>query len=783
MASRSVNVNFVNHSDVALIRGSGNLSHGIWTTQPPLRIEAAATVGWESESNGVATGTEGEVTYNIETGPGQTAGSAHFHWDNPFAGSNSYDDSTPVGYKADRSGGDGDNATVNWTFDCSSATCDGIPDDWKKNGATIDPGDGSGPQFINLPAMGATVNTPDIFIQLDWMATSTHTHALSAAAIQTVVKAFANSPYKSRTGSIGINLHVDAGPNSIMNFATNQTWGALSRARQLTEVASLGTGGVNSYNWTAFDTIKNAPGGFRSTGRAAIFRYAISAHQISTLTNSGIARTVPGSDFIVSLASFSLTPTTFQQAGTFMHELGHNLGLLHGGGDTVNFKPNYISIMNYMFQVSGLTRAGVANIFDYSNASLNLLFETNLDETTGVGAAANGVATGHWVPASGTNPGAFVGVADASKPIDWNGNGLTTDKHVAFDINNDGSQTPLTPHDDWKNLKLKGGSIGAGGDVPQPMVTVVDEITPEEAALVLPADTTPPVTTAVITPAANVAGWNRTDVVVTLSATDDISGVARTEYTLDGVGPTEATGPIPITAEGIHTLQYHSIDRSQNVESTKQIIVRIDKTPPEEMITYDPRSHLIVVTGRDALSGVNPGVLSAISVTPSTWTNFGSDTAEIRVYRVLDLAGNSLALTMKVRCEPDKYELSVMDLCYNEDTKPYGDTKLHKLERNTIEFERLMGRGLGHPLLAVTQGVSLGEGDERRTVEATWDVLHDVPEIEHSTGDCQCGQTRDGKHTIDSNPGDRNDCEQRGLILLRIVSDKGRLRLEEIPSR
>jgi hypothetical protein len=209
-----------------------------------------------SESSGVATGTEGEVTYNIEG----TSGSAHFHWDNPFIGSNSYDESTPTGFKADRSGGDGDNATVNWTFDCSSSTCDGIPDDWKRNGITIDPGDGSGPKFIDLPAMGATVNKPDIFVQLDWMADATHSHALSASAIRTVVTAFANSPFRSRTGSTGINLHVDAGPDSIMNFATNQKWGSLSRARQLPEVTNLGTTTVNpngtiNYNWTAFDNI------------------------------------------------------------------------------------------------------------------------------------------------------------------------------------------------------------------------------------------------------------------------------------------------------------------------------------------------------------------------------------------------------------------------------------------------------------------------------------------------------------------------------------------------
>jgi hypothetical protein len=145
----------------------------------------------------------------------------------------------------------------------------------------------------------------------------------------------------------------------------------------------------------------------------------------------------------------------------------------------------------------------------------------------------------------------------------------------------------------------------------------------------------------------------------------------------------------------------------------------------------------------------------------------------------LDHAGNSLTLTMKVKCEPDEYELSVMELRYDPDPQQHHETKPQKPQRNTIEFERLMGRGLDHPLLCVTQEVSFGEGDGRSTVEATWDVLHDEPEIEHSTGDCNCGQDREGKRASSDQQGEENDPEQRGLILLRIVTDKGRLKLEE----
>jgi len=50
-----------------------------------------------------------------------------------------------------------------------------------------------------------------------------------------------------------------------MNYTTNTTWGPLSRATQLTEVASLGANGAGGYDWTAFQTQKDAH--FTPTGR------------------------------------------------------------------------------------------------------------------------------------------------------------------------------------------------------------------------------------------------------------------------------------------------------------------------------------------------------------------------------------------------------------------------------------------------------------------------------------------------------------------------------------
>jgi len=64
-----------------------------------------------------------------------------------------------------------------------------------------------------------------------------------------------------------------------------------------------------------------------------------------------------GNDFVVSLGGIvnktGVNPH-FQIASAFMHELGHNLGLHHGGNEPANYKPNYLSIMNYRYEKSGV---------------------------------------------------------------------------------------------------------------------------------------------------------------------------------------------------------------------------------------------------------------------------------------------------------------------------------------------------------------------------------------------------------------------------------------------
>ena len=122
---------------------------------------------------------------------------------------------------------------------------------------------------------------------------------------------------------------------------------------------------LDEHGWpTGFDAIKqnqstDVIGGFgtlkermdanwaniREAKRQA-YRYCIFGDRFGTDSTSGISEP-PGNDFLVTLGAWTLPGgTPAQQAGTFMHELGHTLGLHHGGSDDVNYKLNYYSVMN-----------------------------------------------------------------------------------------------------------------------------------------------------------------------------------------------------------------------------------------------------------------------------------------------------------------------------------------------------------------------------------------------------------------------------------------------------
>ncbi|MGA2810464.1 MAG: PASTA domain-containing protein [Candidatus Acidiferrum sp.] len=391
---------------------------------------------------------------------------------------------------------------------------DGLCDDWEKNGYT-DPQTG---QFVDLPHMGADPMHKDIFVQADYMVDTNpnicnagplcdsfeyssfaHTHKPNPDAMTMVINAFADAPVENPDGLTGITIHIDCGPDCIMNPLTGETWGQYSKALAIEpEIPVLGTEYCPSplvdpnpddcqYDWTAFDDLKSL--NFTPTGRTASFHYMIFAHTLGITSGlgpneyvSGLGKSSPDSSFVVSLGGLGpyqgYVGSKIAQAGNFMHELGHNLGLMHGGLDDINYKPNYLSIMNYSFNQFGLIEDGTAGYLDYSRfGAIPSLDEFALNESVGLN---GGPAIANYGTIYSCFPYEIVDgqsvpdvrhpfVINANGPIDWNCDG-TIEPGVLpdpYDIDNDlANGKEVIPPDllnsfnDWSHLVYAGGAIG-----------------------------------------------------------------------------------------------------------------------------------------------------------------------------------------------------------------------------------------------------------------------------------------------------------------------------------
>jgi hypothetical protein len=156
-------------------------------------------------------------------------------------------------------------------------------------------------------------------------------------------------------------------------------------------------------------------------------------------------------------------------------------------------------------------------------------------------------------------------------------------------------------------------------------------------------DETAPVTTATVSPAPNAAGWNKSDVTVTLEAVDGLSGVSSAEYSLDGGGSWTSYPPIGIlvTAEGTSTITFHASDVSGNVELPKTQVVKLDKTAPTSAATLTGSS--VTLSASDAGTSGVADILYKIGTASNyiTYTGqFTLGTGQTVAFHAVDKAGN-----------------------------------------------------------------------------------------------------------------------------------------------
>jgi hypothetical protein len=209
-------------------------------------------------------------------------------------------------------------------------------------------------------------------------------------------------------------------------------------------------------------------------------------------TGSGISH-IGGGDLVESLGLWGADGKTPQtQAGTIMHELGHNLGLVHGRWDYLqgnyvptfqpNCESNYQSVMNYMFQVDLLDTGnpGAPGVLDYSENTLDPITESTPPYKLAVGGTLFNSFLTKWyvhdapqgVGSKATHfcDGRPLGPLDQAFRVEGS-NALLNALAIASDLNFDGaiSNTPVGGQKDWDLIdpSLLGGTaddtLGGGG--------------------------------------------------------------------------------------------------------------------------------------------------------------------------------------------------------------------------------------------------------------------------------------------------------------------------------
>jgi hypothetical protein len=154
-------------------------------------------------------------------------------------------------------------------------------------------------------------------------------------------------------------------------------------------------------------------------------------------------------------------------------------------------------------------------------------------------------------------------------------------------------------------------------------------------------DHVPPTTTYSLSGDLGENGWYTSSVSISLKATDSAPnsyGVDYTNIRINGGSWTRYSSPVSIGSEGVNTVEFYSVDKANNLESTNTVSVRLDKNAPTGKVVINNNQQYttsnVVELSAQASDGQGSGVAqmrfrnqngnwqawTSYTTSPTSWT-------------------------------------------------------------------------------------------------------------------------------------------------------------------
>lgn len=252
---------------------------------------------------------------------------------------------------------------------------DGIPDQWERDGVWVKG------VYLDLPAEGSDPRRKDLYLHYDFQ----EGQELPERTFSFMSAPFRDAPLTNPDGTTGVTLHIQRGdsiPDSVVGSFALDVSSIQRTAGYSGFLASpwAGGGGVPQLSKWLFN---RNPDGSATIGQAVVggnWGYtAWDPSRLGALVN-GWQPTQESLDF--------------SRGVNAVHELGHQLGLLHHGAEsTPTHDDDYRSVMSYSYSSFGLPSGflGRDHHIDYSRED-----RVNLDWRVGPGYGSLTFVAGQW---------------------------------------------------------------------------------------------------------------------------------------------------------------------------------------------------------------------------------------------------------------------------------------------------------------------------------------------------------------------------------------------------